>query len=457
MRRGRRARVDGIDARARRMEDDSSKEMLLAGMDFGTSSARLCVVDRDGALVRSTTASYASMDDIAASWKRAMGELLDCLSDSERARVQGVSVDGTSGTVVIVDGETGEALREPYMYNETFPEESARVRAQRNGSGTDSTESASSAACKVSRWFHVDGDERDRARAVMLHHADWLAFDLHGKIGMSDFNNALKLGFDPAPDVESFPRWLLDAPYGKMLPNDVRPPGTSFGFVQASAVERFGLSPTCEVIAGTTDSVAAFIASSAYAAGECATSLGSTLALKLISDVRVEDLSSGVYSHRLNGRWLVGGASNLGGWILRRFFKDDEVATLSEKIARERYVATKDYFEGVMLGFGISVDDAVAIVEDSRPADDAQFVVNILSSIANVEARCYERMMTLGASNRAHKVFTAGGGAKNDVWSNIRSTALGGVPVVRSARDEAAYGAALLARQGRLRLSTYVP
>lgn len=40
-----------------------------------------------------------------------------------------------------------------------------------------------------------------------------------------------------------------------------------------------------------------------------------------------------------------------------------------------------------------------------------------------------------------------GGGAKNPVWTAIRQRELG-VPVVRSERAEAAYGAAILARQG---------
>ena len=125
------------------------------------------------------------------------------------------------------------------------------------------------------------------------------------------------------------------------------------------------------------------------------------------------------------------------------------------KIASENYRATEDYFAGVMLGFGMSVDEASSIVEASRPEDDAQFVVNILGSIANVEARCYSRMRELGASHGAQKVYTAGGGAKNDVWSDMRSKAMGSIPVVRSECDEAAFGAALLARQGRKRLETY--
>ena len=435
---------------------------LYCGLDFGTSSARMAVVDDRGALVHVSVAAYDAPDarlGLSTSWTSALWTLLTRLEDDVRRRIEAVAIDGTSGTALIVDGSNGEVLHAPYMYNDTFKEEVGRISALRAAASDvkHSVESASSAACKLSRWFNVDGEEEDKARARLLHHADWLAYQLHGKMGMSDFNNALKLGFDPAPGAESFPSWLSDAPFGYMLPAHVLAPGTSFGLIQDAVRERLELSRTCEVIAGTTDSVAAFVASKAVAEGECATSLGSTLALKLISADRVDDLSAGVYSHRLNGSWLVGGASNLGGWILRRFFTNDQLVELTREIESKSYVADKDYFEGVMLGFGLSVDEAAAIVEASRPSDDAQFVVNIFSSIANVEARCYERMRELGASSGATKVFSAGGGAQNVLWASMRSKAMGGIPVVRSDIDEAAYGAALLARQGRRRLDTYVP
>jgi sugar (pentulose or hexulose) kinase len=46
----------------------------------------------------------------------------------------------------------------------------------------------------------------------------------------------------------------------------------------------------------------------------------------------------------------------------------------------------------------------------------------------------------------AGQVYTAGGGAKNPVWTEIRAAKLG-VPVQPSPQAEAAYGAAVLARQ----------
>lgn len=51
--------------------------------------------------------------------------------------------------------------------------------------------------------------------------------------------------------------------------------------------------------AGTTDSIAAFVAAGVSQPGEAVTSLGSTLAVKLLSEQRVDDAAYGVYSHRL--------------------------------------------------------------------------------------------------------------------------------------------------------------
>jgi sugar (pentulose or hexulose) kinase len=59
------------------------------------------------------------------------------------------------------------------------------------------------------------------------------------------------------------------------------------------------------VCAGTTDSIAAFVAAGVSQPGEAVTSLGSTLAVKLLSEQRVDDAAYGVYSHKLGKSWAV--------------------------------------------------------------------------------------------------------------------------------------------------------
>ena len=57
------------------------------------------------------------------------------------------------------------------------------------------------------------------------------------------------------------------------------------------------------------DSIAAFIAAGASEQGEAVTSLGSSLAVKLISATRVDHAAYGIYAHRLGDQWLVGECS----------------------------------------------------------------------------------------------------------------------------------------------------
>ena len=91
-----------------------------------------------------------------------------------------------------------------------------------------------------------------------------------------------------------------------MLPQKVLAPGTPIGPVTEQAAAEFGLRRDCQMIAGTTDSVAAFLAADTREEGMAVTSLGSTLAVKLLSKNRIEEFSCGVYSQRLEDVWLVG-------------------------------------------------------------------------------------------------------------------------------------------------------
>lgn len=82
--------------------------------------------------------------------------------------------------------------------------------------------------------------------------------------------------------------------------------------VTANIASTYGLPGGCLVCTGTTDSIAAFVAAGVSEVGQAVTSLGSTMAVKMLSDTRVDDVKYGVYSHRLGSAWLVGGASNTG-------------------------------------------------------------------------------------------------------------------------------------------------
>ena len=87
----------------------------------------------------------------------------------------------------------------------------------------------------------------------------------------SDENNALKLGYDCVE--RSWPKWFDKLPIEmSSLPN-IKIPGQSIGELRNSELIDLGFSNKTMVIAGTTDSIAAFLATGAKNTGEAVSSI----------------------------------------------------------------------------------------------------------------------------------------------------------------------------------------
>ncbi|MEG3436547.1 FGGY-family carbohydrate kinase [Pannus brasiliensis CCIBt3594] len=408
---------------------------LFLGIDFGTSGARAIAID-DNETLR-TEISLPFTDTGADRWKEILFALLESLPRSLRLEIEAIAIDGTSSTVLLCDA-SGNSIEEPIFYNDTRGN-AVLDRIREIAPADHPVISSTSSLAKL--FWYADRPSFPRA-AYFLHQADWLAFLLHGKPGISDYHNALKLGYD----VENlcYPDFLQNLPFFTLLPQ-VLAPGTVIGTVTAEIALRFGLNADCRVCTGTTDSIAAFLASGARSVGDAVTSLGSTLVIKLLSDTRVDSAKYGIYSHRLGDLWLTGGASNTGGAVLRQFFSDGDLARYSLEIDPDRE-STLDYYPLLRPGDRFPINDPLLAPRlEPRPDDDIEFLHGLLESIARIEALGYQRLRELGASP-LQRVYTAGGGAKNPAWGKIRERRLG-VPVLLSKQTEAAYGSALLARE----------
>ena len=417
---------------------------LYLGIDFGTTGARSTIIDSQGMIHCETAYTFADAQqpELPLMWQNALWALIEQIPPTIRNQVRAIAFDGTSSTVMLCDTD-GIPVCEPILYNDgRGAAVTERLRAIAPANHT--VLSATSSLAKLLWW--QEGGHGGTAPTVFLHQADWLAFLLHGKLGISDYHNALKLGFDV--DTLCYPDWLIDGIAGATTPElpQVVAPGTPVGEVRAQVGDRFGFPRDCTVCAGTTDSIAAFLASGVNLPGEAVTSLGSTLAVKLLSHTRVDDSRYGIYSHKLGDLWLVGGASNTGGAVLRHFFTDAELDSLSKKIDAEKE-SLLDYYPLLKKGERFPINDPNLPPRlEPRPTDSVEFLHGLLESIARIEARGYQLLQEFGATPLT-KVYTAGGGAKNAVWSAIRQRYLK-VPVVTPVHTAAAYGSALLAKQG---------
>nr|5HU2_A Chain A, Probable sugar kinase [Synechococcus elongatus PCC 7942 = FACHB-805] len=413
--------------------------VVALGLDFGASGARAiaCDFDSDRSVSVSVTFPKTSQNWPQV-WREALWQLLTQIPADWRSRIERIAIDGTSGTVLLCDRE-GQPQTEPLLYNQACPIDLADL-----ADWVPADHAALSSTSSLAKlWFWQQQFGALPPDWQILAQADWLSLQLHGCSQQSDYHNALKLGY--SPDRERFSKNLLDSELGALLPV-VHEPGVAIGPILPAIAQEFGLSPDCQICAGTTDSIAAFLASGAHQPGEAVTSLGSTIVLKLLSQVAVSDRLTGVYSHKLGGYWLTGGASNCGGATLRQFFPDTELESLSCQIDPTKKSGL-DYYPLPSRGerFPIADPDRLPQLEP-RPENPVQFLQGLLEGLTQVETLGYQRLQDLGATP-LKRIWTAGGGAKNAVWQQLRQQAIG-VPIAIAPNTEAAFGTARLAAFG---------
>jgi sugar (pentulose or hexulose) kinase len=412
---------------------------MFLGLDFGTSGARACVIAPTGQIEDMARVDFGALPehDAAATWSEVLLSLIAQIPLGMRKRLAALAVDGTSATVLACD-EALNPTYPPLMYHDARATEEAA--AIRRAAGAEHPAAAATSGLAKMLWLKKRlGLERAR---LYLNQADWLSALLSGR-PVSDYHNALKMGADL--ETGQWPAWvefLADVDY---LPVLVKP-GATLGLVERPRARELGLNPDCLVRAGTTDSIAAFLAAGVDRPGEAVTSLGTTLVLKLLSQTRVDDGRHGIYSHWFGDLWLAGGASNAGGGVLRQHFSDDELPALSARIDPE-ISSGLDYYPLPRPGERFPVNDpALPPRLEPRPAERAEFLHGLLEGLARIEALGYRRLAELGATPLV-KVVSSGGGAANPVYERIRAGMLG-VPVARAAEHEACYGTARLARFG---------
>jgi sugar (pentulose or hexulose) kinase len=415
------------------------------GIDFGTSGCRGCVIDAGREVLAESRVPLtlperrgAAVEQDPAVWWTALEALLaDVGTRIALTDIAALCVDGTSSTLLLCDAR-GMPLGSALMYNDSRAREAARQVEAVAPPGC-AAHGASASLAKL-LWLLQLPAARQARHA--LHQADWILGRLRGNFGNSDENNALKLGYDPGE--RRWPAWLAKLPIPARLLPEVVPAGKDIGCIDPAMATYFGLSTKTRIISGTTDSTAGFIATGAVC-GEAVTTLGSTLVLKVRSNTPVFDPQNGIYSHRLGNDWLVGGASNSGGAVLRQYFTDAEIAGLTQQLHPEQPTGL-DYYPLPARGERFPVNDPdLEPVLAPRPQEDTRVLQGILEGIARIEVRGYRCLAELGAPWPT-RVISTGGGASNSTWRTIRSAMLG-IPVVAAEHQEAAYGAALLARR----------
>ena len=412
------------------------------GIDLGTSGVRANAIDGEGellaqsrvALPSSTQTRPGHQEQQPFDWWKAVLHTIDALPTDVRQAIQAIAVDGTSGTLLLSD-EQGEPVSPALMYNDQRAQTEAGSLAD-IAPPQAAVHSPNSALAKL-MWLENNGFSGRHA----LHQADWIAAQLGAPPGVSDENNCLKLGYDPV--TRRWPDWIPATGLDPARLPKVVAVGHTIGQLSSELRKRWGCRNPVSLIAGTTDSNAATLATGINRIGDAATALGSTLVLKILSEQPVFAPEYGIYSHRMGERWLVGGASNSGGLVLRKYFTDEQLKRLSGQVDPRRDSGL-DYYPLPSPGERFPLNDPQLRPRlEPRPENEVHFLHGLLEGIARIEQQGYLRLHELGAPFPG-RILTTGGGATNETWRRLRERIIG-VPIRKAVHSEAAYGAALIA------------
>ena len=401
---------------------------LVLGIDLGTSGVRIAVLDRSNTIQYSTSVPYDVGLSRPDDWTRACSTLIAGIPAEQRHSIKALAVDGTSGTLLACDS-TGRPQGEALLYSEACKGFEPQLQKLIPEGGPASSNSGSLArALQLTKLYGPS--------TLLRHQADWINGWFLGDWTWGEEGNNLRLGWNL--ENHSWPEALTKQPWLNRLPI-IRPSGSTLGTIASARALELGLPDDAQIVAGTTDSNAAVLATDP-GDDDGITVLGTTLVMKRFTTVPIH--GPGITSHRVGGRWLCGGASNAGAGVLRQFFNDELLTELSRQI-------NPDTNSGLIFrplprpGERFPVDDpSLMPILEPRPVSDALFLQGLLEGLADIEAQGWHTLTALGAKP-PKRLISIGGGARNPQWRRIRERRLG-VPVITS-QQQPAEGVARLA------------
>lgn len=242
--------------------------MLFIGIDLGTSSVKLVLIDETGKILQESSQDYCLLQP-AQGWKEiwpetwwdaaaaALDELLDGV---DRALVEGIGVTGQMHTVVLLDKQ-GQPIRPALMWNDTRTKDLISELKERLGgtkvSYISSFISTGSPAANL-LWFKRNEPEQFEKLYKFLIGPDYLVYRLTGVYGTDYCEASTSSLFDfNALGWSSDMREIVGLP--ESVYPKVRGSAEIVGTLLPEIASRFGLRCGVKVISGTGDNPAASI------------------------------------------------------------------------------------------------------------------------------------------------------------------------------------------------------
>lgn len=447
------------------------------GVDVGTTSLKVAVIDEDAKVIGMSSNKYTLITpdqksvqiDAESMWNafvtcvRLLGEGMEI----DLGKIAGISISSLCPGLIAL-GENGEVLVDPIIYSDRRSTEEAEDILEAAGAETlfELTANSSMAGAfsgSSMLWIKRHLPDAYAKTRYFGHLNTFLANRMTGEFAI-DYSNASYTNLFETTGGKKWSEYLCDR-----IGIDSRklPPLMDSTEVVGQLIEEeliaLGIPKGTPVAIGGADTPCATLAAGVTRAGDVCESVGTTDVLTVCIEKPVFDKGFINRCHVVPGTWIYQGAMSFTGaaneWFLNQFYQDffEEAGNLGEAFRRvnheaelanpgcdgvvflpymlgERSPIWDPYARGVF--FGVSLQTTRR--EMNRAVlEGCGYGLRQLSGIA-------ERIT--GVPIR--KFSSIGGGAKSDVWAQIKADITGKEIEVLDMSDMAPVGAALLGGVG---------
>ena len=419
-------------------------DRALIGIDLGTAAVKVGVCNPDGRLLSLASAGYPTDRPAPGAAEQDPDDWWDAIVASTRSALAGLDVSADAVTVAgqgptLVATDTSGAMVRPAI---CWMDSRSQAEQRELGEALNKDGFLLGNLPKIA-W--MERTEPAAAEAVGWYFSSWdyVTMRLSGRAVTSMPSTGSQAGPETAEEAG------LD---GTRIPDPV-PWGTVVGTLTADAAEALGLSPGCSVVSGANDALASYAGSGVTSAGQAINNSGTSggFAVYWHDETRIP----GVYSIPtiVRGLRLFGGAPSATGlsldWLRRVAAPDLSIPELLEEAAGAPPGAGGLVFLPYLVGERSPLWDAdaracfVGLDAGHTRGHLARAVLEAAGHVIKHIAEPIEAAGVLVAEMRP-----CGGGAKSDLWNQIKADTTGFAVAVPEEVETAVVGAGILGSVG---------
>ncbi len=433
--------------------------MYYLGVDLGTSSIKLVVMDEKGAIAATAGAEYGLSfpkpgwsEQNPSDWVKGMKESFKKLSEKiDLKQVKGISFGGQMHGLVILD-ENDNVIRPAILWNDGRTQKECDYLNKTVGRDKISSYTANMALTGFTApkilWVRDNEPENFKKIKKIMLPKDYLAYVLTG-VHCTDYSDASgMLLLDVKNKCWSKEMLALCDVKEEQLASlyesyDV------VGTVKADMAAELGLSDGVKVTAGAGDNAAGAIGTGTVKDGMTIVSLGTSGTVFTSCDKFAVDDNNALHMFaHANGKYHLMGCM-LSAASSNKWWMDEIIGTTdyaAEQKAIDKLGENHVYFLPYLMGERSPLNDPYArgtftgITMDTTRADMTQAV---LEGVAFATRDMYEVAKSLGIKIERTKI--CGGGAKSPLWKKMIANILNLKVDVIESEEGPAMGGAMLA------------